>query len=102
VRPRHITDVVAASQGIALVGEAAGWISPSSAEGFSYAFRSAPAVANALQHTPRGFEKRSRERVRTLRCNLLLKHWESRVVFNPSPRKVVMVSGLRSVRLGEP
>jgi flavin-dependent dehydrogenase len=33
---------------VALIGEAAGWISPTSAEGFSYAFRSASALANAL------------------------------------------------------
>ena len=32
-----------------LIREAAGWISPSTAEGFSYAFRSAQALATALE-----------------------------------------------------
>ena len=33
---------------VALLGEAAGWVSPSSAEGFSFAFNSAIALAEAL------------------------------------------------------
>ena len=102
IRPRRLTDIVAAAEGIALIGEAAGWISPSSAEGFSYAFRSALALAKALRRTPKGFEKRYREHVRALRCNVLLKHWKSRVVFNPSLRKAVMASGFQSVRMVEP
>ncbi|HOS43858.1 MAG TPA: FAD-dependent monooxygenase [Armatimonadota bacterium] len=39
---------------VLLIGEAAGWINPSSAEGFSYAFRSAAALAQALDGGPEG------------------------------------------------
>lgn len=102
VRPTRLADVVVGSKGIALVGEAAGWISPSSAEGFSYAFRSALALAQALRPGPKGFEKRYREQIRALHVNVLLKNWKSRVVFNPTLRKAVMRSGLQSVRMVAP
>ncbi len=102
VRPTRQADLVASADGIALIGEAAGWISPSSAEGFSYAFRSALALAQALRPGPQGFERRYRDRIRPLRLNLLLKHWKSRVVFNPALREAVMRSGLQSVHMVSP
>ncbi|MHB9132809.1 MAG: FAD-dependent monooxygenase [Armatimonadota bacterium] len=47
-RPMHLRELCTGHDRVALIGEAAGWISPSSAEGFSYAFRSASAMADAL------------------------------------------------------
>ncbi len=102
VRPTRLVDVVPGSSRIALIGEAVGAISPSSAEGFSYAFRSALALAGALHATPDGFEKRYRDELRSLRANLLRKSWKSRVVFNPTLRKAVMRSGVQSVRMVTP
>lgn len=102
VRPTRLADVVAGSSRIALIGEAAGAISPSSAEGFSYAFRSALALARALHATAESFEKRYRQELCALRVNLFLKSWKSRVVFNPTLRKVVMKSGVQSVRMVAP
>jgi len=102
VRPTRQADLVTGARGIALIGEAAGWISPSSAEGFSYAFRSALALARAMRPTLAGFERRYRHELRALRVNLFLKSWKSRVVFNPTLRKAVMRSGLQSVRMVAP
>lgn len=47
-RPMRQQEIYTGAGRVALLGEAAGWISPSSAEGFSYAFRSATALATAL------------------------------------------------------
>ena len=47
-----------ATEGIVLLGEAAGWISPSSAEGLSYAFRSAQVLAEVLHVGMEDFERR--------------------------------------------
>ena len=99
VRPTRLADVVPGSSRIALIGEAAGAISPSSAEGFSYAFRSALALAQAMRPTLEGFERRYRHELQALRANLFLKSWKSRVVFNPTLRKAVMRSGVQSVHL---
>ncbi|MBN1362408.1 MAG: FAD-binding protein [Sedimentisphaerales bacterium] len=101
VRPTA-RDVRTGANGIALLGEAAGWISPSSAEGFSYAFRSALALAEALHETPSGFERRYHEKTRRLWGNILLKSWKSRVMFNPALRRAIMKSGLESVRIAVP
>ena len=49
LRPTRHNQIFTAKDSIALIGEAAGFISPSSAEGFSYAFRSASLLAKSLR-----------------------------------------------------
>jgi flavin-dependent dehydrogenase len=97
LRPLKQSQLFSARHGIALLGEAAGWISPSSAEGLSYAFKSALMLADALRSTPDGFEKRYQERSRQLRNNIFFKKLKSIFIFNPVLRKMIMNSGLRSI-----
>jgi len=98
LRPMERKHIFAGKDRIAFIGEAGGWISPSSAEGISYAFRSARALAEALHVTPDGFEKRYRKKTRDLRRNIFFKTLKSYFIFNPTLRKVVMHSGLQSVK----
>jgi len=102
LRPMKTTHLLTGKDKIAFLGEAAGWISPSSAEGISYAFRSAHALAQALHTTPDGFEKRYRNKTRNLKRNISLKIMKSHFIFNPYLRKMVMNSGLQSVKLYRP
>ena len=97
LRPVKQNQLFTAKKGIALLGEAAGWISPSSAEGLSYAFRSALMLADALRSAPEGFETRYHEKTRQLRRNIFFKNLKSIVIFNPILRKVVMNTGLQSI-----
>ena len=97
LRPVKQNQLITGKKGIALLGEAAGWISPSSAEGLSYAFKSALMLADALQSTPDGFEKRYHEKTRRLRKNIFLKNLKSIVIFNSVLRKMVMNAGLQSI-----
>ncbi|MDY6791838.1 MAG: FAD-binding protein [Thermodesulfobacteriota bacterium] len=99
LRPMKTKHLSTGKDRIAFIGEAAGWISPSSAEGISYAFRSAHALAQALHTTPDGFEKRYRIITSRLRRNISLKIIKSHFIFNPYLRKMVMNSGLQSVKL---
>jgi flavin-dependent dehydrogenase len=99
LRPVNSGQLSTGGKGIALIGEAAGWISPSSAEGLSYAFRSALMLAEALSTSSRGFERRYHERTGRLRRNIFLKNLKSRVIFNPALRKAVMQSGLQTVNV---
>jgi flavin-dependent dehydrogenase len=99
LRPVKQNQLVTGKKGIALLGEAAGWISPSSAEGLSYAFRSALMLADALRGSPDGFEKRYHEKTRRLRNNIFLKNLKSIFIFNPVLRKMIMRSGLQSIAL---
>jgi flavin-dependent dehydrogenase len=102
LRPRRLRELSIGVKGVPLVGEAGGWISPSSAEGFSYAFRSALVLAEALRSGWEGFEERYCRKMRVLRSNILLKHLKSHLLFHPWFRKVVMKSGLQSMDLYEP
>ncbi len=102
LRPMRQNQLFTGRRRIALLGEAAGWISPSSAEGLSYAFRSALILAEALQSTPDGFEKRYHKKTRKLRRNIFLKNLKSLFIFNPMLRKLIMKVGLQSIRLGRP
>lgn len=99
LRPVETKQLSTGKKGIALLGEAAGWISPSSAEGLSYAFRSALILAEALHKTPDGFEKRYYESTRALRRNIFLKNLKSHFIFNPTLRNAVMRSGLKSMEV---
>jgi len=98
LRPMKATHLFTGKDRIALIGEAAGWISPSSAEGISYAFKSARALAEALLAAPDGFERCYRKKTRHLRRNIFLKILKSHFIFNPTLRKAVMNSGLQSVK----
>lgn len=97
LRPRSARQISTGTKGIALVGEAAGWISPSSAEGLSYAFHSACILAEVLHTGLENFEQRYRRETMPMRRNIRLKSLKSRVVFNPSLRKIVMKLGIQSM-----
>lgn len=86
---------------IALVGEAAGFISPSSAEGMSYAFKSSLALARALEPGIDGYEKRYMKNLQPLRRNIILKNLKSPAMYNSSLRKLAMKSGLLSIDIVE-
>ena len=99
LRPVKTGQLSTGGKGIALLGEAAGWISPSSAEGLSYALKSALILARTLRTTSDGFEKRYYEGTRQLRRNIFLKNLKSHFIFNPNLRKIVMRSGLQSMKM---
>lgn len=89
-------DVFLGRDGIWCVGEAAGFISPSSAEGYSYAFASAEALAGALRrHTDHAAVLRAyRRNTRPLVWNLAWKQGKSAVMFSPALRALIMKSGV--------
>jgi len=97
LRPQTTRQVATGRQGIVLLGEAAGWISPSSAEGLSYAFRSAQLLAEVLQTGPENLARRYHAATMSLRRNILLKSLKSRIVFQASLRRIIMRLGLRSM-----
>jgi geranylgeranyl diphosphate/geranylgeranyl-bacteriochlorophyllide a reductase len=102
LRPVKARQLSTGGGGIALLGEAGGWISPSSAEGISYAFRSALILAESLRTSLHGFEERYYEQTRQLRRNIFLKNLKSHFIFNPGLRKAVMRSGLQGMKVHEP
>ena len=101
LRPQTVLQVSTGGKGVLLVGEAAGWISPSSAEGLSYAFRSARILAEVLRVGLEDVGRRYSRAALPLKRNLFLKGLKSRVVFSPSLRRVIMRIGIRSMDIHE-
>lgn len=99
LRPVRICQLSAGTEGIALLGEAGGWISPSSAEGISYAFRSAIILSDVLNASLENFEKRYCKKLKCLTRNIFTKNLKSHFIFNPWLRKLVMKLGFRSIEL---
>jgi flavin-dependent dehydrogenase len=99
LRPRGFRDLVTARDGVALIGEAGGWISPSSAEGFSFAMGSAVALAAALAPGIEGFAGRYARLMRPVRRDIWLKTLKSRLIFQPLVRRLLLASGIGSTRL---
>lgn len=99
LRPTRRNQIFTAKDSVALIGEAAGFISPSSAEGFSYAFRSAELLAKSLSPGFKGFEKRYRSLTRPLQTNIALKNLKSKILYNPTLRSMIMRTGINSINI---
>ena len=97
LRPMHLNQIYTGANGVALIGEAAGWISPSSAEGLSYAFKSALACAQSLAQEEPDFLKTYRRNAAGMLLNIRLKNLKSPFMYHPGLRKIIMQSGLMSM-----
>jgi len=98
-RPVKTAHLCTGAGSIALVGEAAGWISPSSAEGLSYAFRSALYLAQALWQGLDGFSLCYRKKCGPLFRNIFLKRLKSPFMYNTTLRNLILRTGVRNVKL---
>ena len=88
--------------GVAFIGEAAGWISPSSAEGLSYAFKSAEIMAEVLLQSKDNILKRYNKKTKKMRFNILLKNLKSPFMYSPWLRHKVMALGLQTMNIFKP
>lgn len=94
-RPSSASHICTGRDSIALVGEAAGFISPSSAEGISYALKSAMLLADAFKEDFDNFNKPYRAKTRRLTADIMLKDLKAGVMYTPFLRRIVMKSGLK-------
>lgn len=82
---------------LALIGEASGATSPTSAEGYSYAMDTAQKLALALQEGLEGAELRYHKSCGSIRRNIAFKHLKSPGMYSVPIRKWVMKSGLTAL-----
>ncbi len=97
-RPTKSSQFYAGRDNIALIGEAAGAISPSSAEGISYALKSSFYLAQSLEEGIDGFLKRYQQNIKDIRRNLLIKNLKSPAMYHPLLRQLAIKSGLQSIK----
>lgn len=99
LRPSRPASFCLGGDGAFLVGEAAGFISPSSLEGISSALISARVLAESLQ-APDPL-RAYRRGTRRLRAKLLAKNLKCPFMYQPLLRDLVLRSGLTSIQVQE-
>jgi len=97
-RPTKVSHFYAGREGIAFIGEAAGAISPSSAEGISYALKSSLYLAQSLEEGIDGFLDRYERKVKDIKLNLFIKNLKSQAMYDPLLRQLAMRSGILSIK----
>ncbi len=98
--PRHFRDLVCGGDGYFLLGEAAGMISASSFEGFSSAFHSARALAEAFresEHAPTVLKK-YKKNTRGHRLEHIVKMAKRCVLCSPFLRRMILASGVTAIK----
>ncbi len=95
-RPARRRDFMTGGEGLFLAGEAAGFISPTSFEGISYAMKSGKALAEAFGS---GDIISSYDRsVRQIERDILKKRFKRPFMYNPILRNLVLLSGIQAER----
>jgi flavin-dependent dehydrogenase len=102
-RPLSLNQLSYHTKGIALIGEASGSISPTSAEGFSFAFRSARYCAQSIHQ--KGPTQKELElydyKCNKIRFTILLKLLKAPGMYWPWLRRIVMISKISSMDLNK-
>lgn len=97
-RPRYLQGMCLGDEKLFLLGEAAGFISPSSAEGISYALRSALCLGQTLLDCPEDSWRRLyRHATRELRRSIVGKMLKLPAMYSPWLRRLAVRSGLLSL-----
>ena len=97
LRPKGINNFCCGEQGVFLVGEAAGFISPSSLEGISYAIESGYLLAQCLNKNGNNVNQEYVKATRKIRWKLFLKNIKRPFMYHPLLRKIVMKSGITAI-----
>lgn len=98
-RPVNINQICIGDAQVALIGEAAGFISPSSAEGLSYAFRSALELSKAIREDFSKFHTLYSSNTKSLLWNIRMKNMKIPAMYNKHLRNIIMKSGVLSVKV---
>ncbi len=99
LRPQSMADFCCGKGRVLLIGEAAGFISPSSLEGFSFAINSAALLAECFAGGVEQIAQRYHHKTLMLRLKLQGKLWKCPFMYQPALRSLVMKSGLKSIRM---
>ena len=97
LRPRGPRNYCYGKSGVFLIGEAAGFISPSSLEGISYAIDSGYILSQCLNNAVYDPNLEYRRGTRKIRLKLFSKYLKRPFMYNQISRKLIMKSGLMSI-----
>lgn len=97
---RSPRDFILGKDRVFLLGEAAGFVSPSSFEGFSSAFSNGKALADAFAccSDAAAILQDYKRKTRKLRLKLLCKIPKMKILCSPTLRKIILRSGIQSIQ----
>ena len=98
-RPSSLSQIAAGRHGLFLLGEAAGFVSPSSLEGISYALNTARLLSEILNRDPADPLKKYSRALWPLRLKILGRMGKNPFMYQPQLRRAVMASGLTSLKI---
>lgn len=99
LRPTRPGEIITGRNQVLLIGEAAGLISPSSAEGLSYAFTSALYASRSLHQGLVAPAARYQKLARSLIRNISNKIIKGSLMYSPLLRRSIMASGLFTMKV---
>lgn len=97
LRPKRIKDIKLCKEKVVLIGESAGLISPSSAEGISYALTSGKYLAESINKSLDRYETIYKRKIIRIRIKLYLKNYKSIIIYNRIIRKIILGIGVGSI-----
>lgn len=98
--PRSVKELCYGRDKIFLIGEAAGFISPSSLEGISYAMESGHLLAEAFNKGKGSFYFYKKS-LRPLRRKLFTKILKNKLLYTPTLRKWLMLSNISTIKINK-
>ncbi|GKX31778.1 oxidoreductase [Vallitalea longa] len=99
MRTRRLKQIKTTNANIALIGEAAGFISPSSAEGISYALKSGAMLAHSINKCNVDFARDYNIRIKSIKSNIIIKNIKASIMYNRFLRKIIMISKVLSMNV---
>lgn len=96
-RPLRLRNIELGDNNINFIGEAAGLISPSSAEGISYALKSSLYLAQAMNRSKAKHYPLYKKKSIKLYINIFIKNLKVKIMYQPLLRKWIMKSGILSM-----
>lgn len=97
LRPKSSKDICLGKENVALIGEAAGLISPTSAEGISYAMLSGDILGEAIIENKKNFLTIYEQKVNFLKKNITKKMLKYPAMYNKKLRKIIFKLGIGSM-----
>jgi flavin-dependent dehydrogenase len=95
---KGISSVCTGKNGVYMIGEAAGMISPSSLEGISYSMQSAKILAKIINNKNSNIGRKYFVKTLKIRLKLISKIIKMPFMYNKFLRKIIMKSGLKTIK----
>lgn len=96
LRPKKISQITSCNGRAFLIGEAGNFVSPSSAEGISFALDSAIALFKSFNQGG-NIEKNFQKNTRKLKLKIRIKDLKRKVMYNKNLRKIIMKSNFEAI-----